>query len=78
MKWGVNSRIKRDYETISDPAKYYELYYKALYNYQVNGLGLTPAQATIAANKQLIFFWCIWWFGLSNLHCSCWRRAHWG
>lgn len=54
MKWGVNSRIKRDYETISDPAKYYELYYKALYNYQVNGLGLTPAQATIAANKQLI------------------------
>ncbi|WP_277045757.1 SusC/RagA family TonB-linked outer membrane protein [Prevotella multiformis] len=54
MKWGANTRIKRDYETISDPALYYETYYKALYNYQTNGLGLTPSQAVLAANEQLV------------------------
>lgn len=54
MKWGANTRIKRDYETISDPAEYYEYYYKALYNYQLNRLGLTPAQAMVEANKQLL------------------------
>ena len=54
MRWGTNSRIKRYYETIDDPVKYYEVYYNALYNYQLKGLGLTPAQATIEANKQLV------------------------
>ncbi len=52
-KWGANSRIKRDYETIKDPAQYYEYYYKALYNYQVNVNGLTGSAATAAANAQL-------------------------
>ena len=54
MKWGANTRIKRDYDVISNPAEYYEYYYKALYNYQLNGLGLTPAQAMVEANKQLL------------------------
>ena len=54
MRWGANSRIKRDYETIKDPKLYYETYYKALYSYKLNGLGLTPAQAVAAANEQLI------------------------
>ena len=54
MRWGANSRIKRDYETIKDPKLYYETYYKALYNYQLNGLGLTPSQAVAAANEQLV------------------------
>lgn len=54
MKWGANSRIKRDYETISDPVKYFETYYKALYNYQMNGLGLSPSDAVAAANEQLV------------------------
>lgn len=54
FKWGANSRIKRDYEAIKDPALYYETYYKALYNYQTKGLGLTPNEALIAANEQLV------------------------
>lgn len=50
-KWGVNSRIKRDYNTIDDPAQYYETYYKALYNYQVNELGLSNYDAHVKVNN---------------------------
>lgn len=49
-KWGVNSRIKRDYDYISDPGQYYETWYKALYNYQTNVLGQTHYQAHVNAN----------------------------
>lgn len=44
MKWGVNTRATRDYNTINDPAAYYEQYYKALYNMAVD-YGDTPADA---------------------------------
>ena len=52
-KWGANSRIKRDYETINDPAQYYETYYKALYNYQVNEMGLNPYEAHVKVNQTM-------------------------
>lgn len=48
-KWGVNSRVKRDYDYIDNPGEYYEAYYKALYNYQLNGLMQTPYQAHVNA-----------------------------
>ncbi|MDE5981315.1 MAG: SusC/RagA family TonB-linked outer membrane protein, partial [Bacteroidaceae bacterium] len=35
-KWGANSRARRSYKTISDPAKHYETHYAALNNYFMN------------------------------------------
>lgn len=32
-KWGSNSKAVPEYRTISSPAKYYEMWYKGLYNY---------------------------------------------
>lgn len=53
MKWGVNTRATRDYNTINDPAAYYEQYYKALYNMAVD-YGDTPADANAWANDCLM------------------------
>ena len=50
---GSNIRISRDYETIKNPALYYETYYKALYNYQTNSLGVNAQDATALANAQM-------------------------
>lgn len=57
-KWGVKSRAIPDYEYITDPAGYYELYYKGLYNYAANtkdngGRGLSPEAANAWANANL-------------------------
>lgn len=35
-KWGSNSKAVPEYETINNPAAYYEMWYKALYNYATN------------------------------------------
>ncbi len=32
-KWGSNSKAVPEYETMKSPAKYYEMWYKALNNY---------------------------------------------
>ncbi|MCM1067104.1 MAG: TonB-dependent receptor [Muribaculaceae bacterium] len=66
-KWGANTRATQDYNYVKNPAQYYELYYKSLYNYatlpmefangdpknNIGGLGYNPAQATAWANNQL-------------------------
>ncbi|MGN1229373.1 MAG: SusC/RagA family TonB-linked outer membrane protein [Prevotella sp.] len=52
-KWGVNSRIERDYDLITDPGQYYEAYYRALYNYQTKEKGLSPYQAHVTSNATL-------------------------
>lgn len=52
-KWGASQRIQRDYETISDPGQYYEVYYKALYNYAVNGQNMNGHDAHVYANQTL-------------------------
>ena len=31
-KWGANMRATQDYKLVKDPAAYYEMYYKSLYN----------------------------------------------
>lgn len=52
-KWGSNSRATVDYDRITDPAQYYETYYKALYNYNVRDKGLSAYDAHVAANNTL-------------------------
>ncbi|OWP33577.1 SusC/RagA family protein [Prevotella intermedia] len=55
-KWGSKSRAIPDYDYITDPAAYYEMYYKGLYNYATDakdGKGMTPEKAYIWANKNL-------------------------
>ena len=52
-KWGSNSRVTEDYDRITDPAQYYETYYKALYNYDVRDKGMSAYDAHIAANNTL-------------------------
>lgn len=51
-KLGWNTKALRSYETISDPAQYYEMHYKALYNYYVDKQGMSQADAgTLAAER---------------------------
>lgn len=52
-KWGVNSRATQDYDYIKDPGQYYEMYYKALYNYNVRDGGMSAFAAHQAANSAL-------------------------
>ena len=52
-KWGINTRASRDYNTISSPAQYYEMYYDALKNYYVDG-GSTEGEAHMQANSNII------------------------
>lgn len=52
-KWGVNSRATQKYDYIKDPGEYYEMYYKALYNYNVRDKSLSAYDAHVAANNQM-------------------------
>lgn len=52
-KWGVNSRAAQEYDKITDPGQYYEMYYQALYNYNVRDNGLSAYDAHVAANATL-------------------------
>ena len=52
-KWGGNSRASQTYDVISNPGQYYEQFYKALYNYNVNSLQMSNGQAHISANEQI-------------------------
>ena len=52
-KLGWNTKALRNYETISDPARYYEMHYQALYNYYVDKQGLTAHQAHALAAERL-------------------------
>lgn len=62
-KWGANMRATQDYKLVKDPAAYYEMYYKSLYNYShLRGfddgndgfIKYDAAQAHIWANQNLI------------------------
>ena len=52
-KWGVKHRALPDYKYITDPAGYYELYYKGLYNYAIDKRGMTPEAGNAWANANL-------------------------
>lgn len=51
-KWGVNQRSTPDYDRITNPGQYYEMFYKALYNYSINQ-GNTAAAAHKYANETM-------------------------
>jgi len=51
-KFGSNSRLVPNYDVITDPAQYYETYFKLLYNKQIYA-GKTQAAAYEAACRQL-------------------------
>ena len=53
-KWGANMKGSRDYDQIKDPRGYYETYYKGLYNYAQNNLGLPSAASWQWANQNVI------------------------
>jgi TonB-linked SusC/RagA family outer membrane protein len=52
-KWGSNSRATPNYEMITSPAKYYEMWYQGLYNYGQDKFGYTADQAWAFANNNL-------------------------
>ena len=52
-KWGSNSRAARDYNFITDPAQYYEMYYGALKSYFM-GQGQSEATAHANANSSML------------------------
>ena len=54
MKWGANTRAIQDYETIKDPAQYYETYYGMMNNYYLNVQGMSTAAASAAANNATL------------------------
>lgn len=52
-KWGSNSRATQDYNYVTNPAKYYEMYYGALKNYFTNTQGMDSYTAHVMANQNL-------------------------
>lgn len=53
-KWGANHRATPDYEMINSPEKYYEMWYKGLYNYASDTYGYNHDQAWNFANSNMI------------------------
>lgn len=53
-KWGSNNKAVPEYETIKNPAAYYEMWYKGLYNYGLDVKGYDANQAWQWANSVLI------------------------
>ncbi|MBO4802060.1 MAG: SusC/RagA family TonB-linked outer membrane protein [Bacteroidaceae bacterium] len=54
MKWGANTRAVQDYETIQDPAQYYETYYGMMNNYYKSAQGYSTLAASAAANNATL------------------------
>ncbi len=52
-KWGSNMRAVPEYEKITNPAQYYEMWYNGLNNYAQNILGLNANRAWKWANQNL-------------------------
>ena len=58
-KWGVNQKGTPQYDKISDPAGYYETWYRGLNNYAQTALGMNPNAAWQWSNQNM--------FGSSNI-----------
>ena len=52
-KWGVTSKALQNYDYVTNPAEYYEVYYSALNNYLMNAQGLDPIAANAKANQMI-------------------------
>ncbi len=53
-RWGVNSRSIQDYNTIKDPAAYYEQIYSQYNNYYYYTQGMSQSDANIRANSAML------------------------
>ncbi len=53
-KWGLNTKALKNYDYITDPGQYYEVYYAALKNYLMNSNGMSDYEAHIAANQYMV------------------------
>lgn len=51
-KWGWNSKALKNYDFITDPGQYYEAFYNAYYNYELDQ-GSSPSMAHLNANAAL-------------------------
>lgn len=51
-KWGSNSRLIPQYDVIDDPAEYYQIHYRMMYNSQIYG-GKSPQEAYAYADAAL-------------------------
>jgi TonB-linked SusC/RagA family outer membrane protein len=54
MKWGSNSRSIQDYNTITDPSQFMEVYYSQFYNYATSTGGLDNVAANKWVNDRMI------------------------
>ena len=52
-KWGVTSKAVQNYDYITNPAEYYEVYYSALNNYLQRAQKMDPIAANARANQML-------------------------
>ena len=52
-KWGLNTKALKNYDYITEPGQYYEVYYSALKNYYVNSRGKSDYEAHILANQNI-------------------------
>mgnify|MGYP002513469496 CR=1 FL=1 len=48
-KWGLNTKALKDYDVITDPGQYYEVYYSALRNYYERPDAVTDADGNISS-----------------------------
>ena len=53
-KWGLNTKALKNYDYITAPGQYYEVYYSALKNYYRNAQGMSDFDAHIEANQTLV------------------------
>lgn len=53
-KWGVNTRALQNYDITDNAGEYYEMHYKALYNYYTLNRGYDPLVANTAANQLMM------------------------
>ena len=54
IKIGVNQRAQQDYDFITDPGEYYEMYYKMLNNYYTQVVDMSPYDAHVKANQTMV------------------------
>jgi TonB-linked SusC/RagA family outer membrane protein len=53
-KWGLNTKALKNYDYITAPGQYYEVYYAALKNYLMNAQGMSEYEAHTTANQYMV------------------------
>ena len=53
-KWGAQTRAVAEYDVITDPAEFYEMYYNQVYNYAYYGQGMSSEAANKWSNERML------------------------